>query len=68
MKNEPNRHFRVLANGQGDAPTSKPAERHLLREPVARAGALGALLTSLCRVVAAQGDSPTSVRQYRREK
>ena len=64
MKNEPNGHIRVPVNRQGDTPTSKPANRHLFRTQVARVGALGFLLISLCGVAAAQGDSPTQLRQF----
>jgi hypothetical protein len=49
---------------QGDTPTSKPVDRHLLQTQVARSGALGLLLISLCGVAAAQGDSPTQLRQF----
>src|SRR5437899_4616330 len=64
MKNEPNGHFRVPVHKQGDTPASKPADRHLFQTPVARAWALGLLLISLCGVAAAQGDSPTQLRQF----
>jgi cytochrome c peroxidase len=68
MKNEPKGHFRVPVNRQGDAPTSKPADRHLFQTQVARAGALGLLLISLCGVAAAQGDSPTQLRRFIEEQ
>ena len=69
MKNEPKRHFRVPVNRQGDTPkgdtpTSKPVDRHLFQTQVGRAGALGLLLLSLCGVAAAQGNSPTQLRQF----
>jgi Di-haem cytochrome c peroxidase len=48
---------------QGDPPTSKPVDRHLLQTQVARAGALGLLLISLCGGAAAQGNSPVQLRQ-----
>src|SRR6266852_8688490 len=64
MKNEPNGHFRVPVNRQPDTPASKPVDRHLFQTPVARAGALGLLLISLCGVAAAQGDSPTQLRRF----
>src|SRR6266496_5097239 len=64
MKNEPNGHFRVSVHKQGDTPASKPADRHLFQTPVARAGTLGLLLISFCGVGAAQGDSPTHLRQF----
>ena len=59
MKNERKGHFRVPVNRQGDSPTSELAARHLFQMP----GALGVLLISLCGVAAAQGDSPTQLRQ-----
>src|ERR1700693_6162197 len=49
---------------QGDPPTSKPVDRHLLQTQVARAGALGLLLISLCGGAAAQGNSPVQLRQF----
>jgi hypothetical protein len=49
---------------RGDPPTSKPVDRHLLRTQVARAGALGLLLISLCGGAAAQGNSPVQLRQF----
>ena len=64
MKNEPKGHFRVPVNRQGNTPTSRPVDRHLLQTHVARAGALGLLLVSLCRIAAAQGDSPTQLRRF----
>jgi len=69
MKNEPKRHFRVPVNRQGDTPkgdtpTSKPVDRHLFQTQVGRAGALGLLLLSLCGVAAAQGNSPTQLREF----
>ena len=48
---------------QGDPPTSTPVDRHLLQTQVARAGALGLLLISLCGGAAAQGASPVQLRQ-----
>ena len=59
MKNERKGHFRAPVNRQGDTPTSELAARHLFQMP----GALGVLLISLCGVAAAQGDSPTQLRQ-----
>ena len=69
MKNEPKGHFRVPVNRpgvtpKGDTPTSKPVDRHLFQTQVARAGARGLLLLSLCGVAAAQGDGPTKLRQF----
>src|SRR5215813_7309574 len=64
MKNEPKGHFRVPVNRQGNTPTSRPVDRHLLRTHVARAGALGLLLISWCGLAAAQGDSPTQLRRF----
>src|SRR5271165_6750197 len=69
MTNEPKGHFRVPVNRQGDTPkgdtpTSKPVYRHMFQTQVARAGALGLLLITLCGVAAAQGDSPTQLREY----
>jgi cytochrome c peroxidase len=49
---------------QGEPPTSKPVDRHLLQTQVARAGALGLLLISLCGIAAAQGTSPVQLRQF----
>src|SRR3984957_13973464 len=49
---------------QGNPPTSKPVDRHLLQTQVARAGALGLLLISLCGTAAAQGNSPVQLRQF----
>ena len=43
---------------QGNPPTSKPVDRHLLQTQVARAGALGLLLIFSCGIAAAQGSSP----------
>jgi hypothetical protein len=62
MKSEPNGHFLVPVNRQGNTPTSKPVHRHLFQTPVARAGAL--LLISLCGVAAAEDDSPTQLRRF----
>lgn len=65
MKSEPKRHFGQPVNGLGDTPTSKPVDRHLFRKLVARSGAAGLLLVSLlCGVAAAQGDSPTQLRRF----
>src|SRR6266545_22421 len=64
MKNEPNGHIRVSVHKQGGTLESKPADRHLFQTPVARAGTLGLLLMSFCGIVAAQGDSPTQLRQF----
>src|SRR3984957_5045535 len=49
---------------QGNPPTSKPVDRHLLQTQVARAGALGLLLISMCGSAAAQGNSPVQLRQF----
>src|SRR3984957_819430 len=49
---------------QGDPPTSKPVDRHLLQTQVARPGALGLLLISLCGIAAAQGNSPVQLRRF----
>src|SRR5579862_2289060 len=49
---------------QGDPPTYKPVDRHLLQTQVARAGALGLLLISSCGIAAAQGTSPVQLRQF----
>ena len=69
MKNEPKGHLRVPVNRpgdtpKGDTPTSKPVDRHLFQTQLARAGARGLLLLSLCGVAAAQGDGPTKLRQF----
>src|SRR3984957_10887964 len=49
---------------QGDPPTSKPVDRHLLQTQVARAGPLGLLLISFCGIAAAQGNSPVQLRRF----
>ena len=64
MKNKSEVQFAEPENPQGDTPTSKPVDRHLLQTQVARAGALGLLLISLCGVAAAQGNSPVQLRQF----
>jgi hypothetical protein len=64
MKNEPNGHIRVSVHKQGSTLESKPPDRHLFQTPVARAGTLGLLLMSFCGIVAAQGDSPSQLRQF----
>ncbi|MEO8127142.1 MAG: cytochrome c peroxidase [Bryobacteraceae bacterium] len=57
MKNEPRRRFGARA--------SKPVKRHLPHELIARAGAAGLILVSFtCGVAAAQGSSPTQLREY----
>ena len=61
MKNEPKGHLRVPVKRQGDRP---PADWHLFQSLLARAGALGLLLISLCGVAAGQGDSPTQLRRF----
>src|SRR5271165_4453274 len=64
MKNEPQGHLRLPVKRHGDTSTSKPVDRHLFQTQVARAGAHGLLLISLCGIAAAQGDSPTQLRQF----
>jgi cytochrome c peroxidase len=64
VKNEPKGHFRVPVNRQRDTSTTTPVDRHLFQTQVARARALGLLLLSLCGVAAAQGNSPTQLRQF----
>src|SRR6266704_3034489 len=61
MKNERKGHSRVSVKRQGNTP---PADWHLFQTHVARAGALGLLIISLCGVAAAQGDSPTQLRRF----
>lgn len=64
MRNEPKGHFGEPGNRLGDT-TSKPVHRHLFQELVAHAGAAGLLLVSLlCGVAAAQGNSPTQLRRF----
>jgi len=65
MKNKSSWHFQVSVNTQGGTPASRPADRHLFQTPVsASAGTVGLLLVSFCGIVAAQGDSPTQLRQF----
>jgi cytochrome c peroxidase len=64
MKTEPRKRIRVPVHPQGDNPTSQRADRHFFETPVARAGAVGLLLISLCGVAAAQGDAPTQLRLF----
>ena len=64
MKNEPKGHFRVPVNPQRDTSTPKPVDRHSFETQVARARTLGLLLISLSGVAAAQGDSPTQLREF----
>src|SRR5438045_3172470 len=64
MKTEAKAHLQMLVHGEGNAPTIQPANRHLFQTPIARGGAVGLLLISLCGVAAAQGNSPTQLRQF----
>ena len=66
MKNESKGQFAKPVNRQGDPPTSKPASWVLFLEQVAGAGAVVLLAGSLLYggVAAAQGNSPTQVRQF----
>lgn len=65
MKNEPKPRTGEPANRSDNTPTSKPVDRHLFQELIARAGAAGLLLVSLSYgVAAAQGDSPTQLRRF----
>src|SRR5262249_47464645 len=61
MKNGSKWHFQMPVKRRGDTP---PADWHFFQTQLERAGALGLLLMSLCGVLAAQGDSPTQLRQF----
>lgn len=64
MKTELRGHSRVPVHPRGDTLRSQIAGRRLFQMPPAPVGALGILLLSLCRIAAAQGDSPTQLRQF----
>ncbi len=62
MKTEPKRHKEVPRHAPGNTLASQPVYRQLFR---LRIGAVGLpLLMSLCGIAAAQGDSPTQLRQF----
>jgi hypothetical protein len=61
MKNEPEGQFAAPANRQEATPTSKPADRHWFLKEVAAAVAISLLCSG---VAAAQGNSPTQLRQF----
>src|ERR1700741_2792161 len=61
MENEPKWHFQVPVERRGGTP---PPNHYSLRTQLARSGTFGLLVISLCGVLAAQGDSPTQLRQF----
>jgi hypothetical protein len=64
MRIESERRFREPVNCTGDAPKSRPLVRHLLQKQFKRAEAIGLLLTGLCGIAVAQGNSPGQLREF----
>jgi len=64
MKNKLNGQFRLPMNRQAGNADSEPFGRNCFRTLVPRSAALGILLISVCGIVAAQGESPTQLRQF----
>ena len=64
MNNETNGGLRVPVHKKGDRLAYQTTNRHPFLTPPARAGALGVLVIAFCGIVAAQGDSPTQLRQF----
>ena len=64
MKHHSKGTSRLPVNRRLYARTSTRAHRRLFQTATGRAGALGLLVISLCGIAAAQGDSPTQLRQF----
>ena len=65
MTSESEQHFGEPVNAAGDTQTPRPAYRQIRAGLVTRTATAGLLLVSLCcGVAAAQGNSPTQLRQF----